>query len=311
MLDWAKITADLEHALTLDAETAVEFLKTSIADSDTRDLVQGLLERARPAQAFMQTSAAGAPAPRPTPQLKAKTRIDHWEIEDLIGKGGMGEVYRASRADGLYEQTVALKLIHGTSAGRIERFKQERQRLARLEHPNIARIVDGGTSPDGRAYLAMEYVKGETIDAYVRSKELELAEKLDLFRALCGAVSHAHSQLILHRDIKPENVLVDAQGQVRLIDLGIASGLDDDATQMIAPTLRSAAPEQLEGQIESVQTAIFVLGVLLHRLCTDQLPERLADGGMAQPACIRRIETNGFSRVPPQGPLSRINSIAC
>ncbi len=281
MLDWAKITADLEHALTLDAETAVEFLKTSIADSDTRDLVQGLLERARPAQAFMKTSAAGAAAPSPTAQLPAKTRIDHWEIEDLIGKGGMGEVYRASRADGLYEQTVALKLIHGMSAGRIERFKQERQRLARLEHPNIARIVDGGTAPVGRAYLAMEYVQGETIDRYVRSKNLELAEKLDLFRALCRAVSYAHSQLILHRDIKPENVLVDAQGQVRLIDFGIASGLDDDEAQMIALTLRSAAPEQLEGRIESVQTDIFALGVLLHRLCTDEFPERLADGGMA------------------------------
>ena len=280
MLDWAKITADLEHALTLDAESAVDFLNTSIADSNTREMMEGLLERARSNQGFMQTSAPEGSLSNSAAPLEAQTRINQWEVEELIGKGGMGEVYKARRADGLYEQTVALKLIHGASAGRIERFKRERQRLARLEHPNIARIVDGGTSPDGRAYLAMEYVQGEAIDAYVQSKSLSLFEKLELFRSLCGAVSHAHSQLVLHRDIKPENVLVDNHGQVRLIDFGIASTLDDDEAHMIALTLRSAAPEQLEGGIESVQTDIFGLGVLLHRLCTEKYPERIADGGM-------------------------------
>ncbi|MEO1323918.1 MAG: serine/threonine-protein kinase, partial [Pseudomonadota bacterium] len=183
--------------------------------------------------------------------------------------------------DGLYDQTVALKLIHGANASRIARFTQERQRLARLEHPNIARIVDGGTAPDGRAYMAMEYVDGETIDSYLKSKSLDLPQTLSLFRALCRAVSHAHSQLILHRDIKPENVLVDAQDQVRLIDFGIASGLDHDDAQVMALTLSSAAPEQLEGQAESVQTDVFALGVLLHRLCTQQAPERLSNGGMS------------------------------
>lgn len=284
MRDWAKITSDLEHALTLDGANAVEFLNTSISDAETRDLMQGLLARARPMQAFMQTSAPEAAMPKRTVRLKAETRIDQWEIEDLIGKGGMGEVYRARRADGLYDQTVALKLIHGSSAARITRFEQERQRLARLEHPNIARIVDGGTASDGRAYLVMEYVRGVTIDTYVKSEKLSSDQKLELFRDLCGAVSHAHSQLILHRDIKPDNVLVDAQGQVRLIDFGIASDLDEGEAQMMALTLRSAAPEQLEGQVESVQTDVFALGVLLHQLCTDKFPERLADGGMTPDA---------------------------
>ena len=281
MLDWAKVTSDLEHALTLDAESAAEFLKSSIVDPETRVLVQSLLDRSRPKQAFMQTSAPEPASSKPAEQLQVKARIDHWEIEEHIGKGGMGEVYRARRADGLYEQTVALKLMHGTSAPRIKRFQQERQRLARLEHPNIARIVDGGTSADGRAYLVMEFVQGTTIDAYVEANELENKEKLELFRSLCGAVSHAHSQLILHRDIKPENVLVDTQGQVRLIDFGIASGLDEDEAQMMALTVSSAAPEQLEGRLETVQTDVFALGVLLHRLCAGAFPERLSNGGMA------------------------------
>ncbi|MEL7285859.1 MAG: serine/threonine-protein kinase, partial [Pseudomonadota bacterium] len=265
MPDWAKITADLEHALTLDANNARAFLETSVTDAEARDLVQGLFQRARPGRGFMQTSSPGDETPHPTPELTSKTRIDQWEIDTLIGKGGMGEVYRAHRADGLYDQTVALKLIHGANASRIARFTQERQRLARLEHPNIARIVDGGTAPDGRAYMAMEYVDGETIESYLKSKSLGLPQTLSLFRALCRAVSHAHSQLILHRDIKPENVLVDAQDQVRLIDFGIASGLDHDDAQVMALTLSSAAPEQLEGQAESVQTDVFALGVLLHR----------------------------------------------
>ncbi|MEL7101694.1 MAG: serine/threonine-protein kinase [Pseudomonadota bacterium] len=281
MLDWAKITSNLEHALTLDTESAAEFLKSSIVDLETRVLVQSLLDRSRPKQAFMQTSAPEAVSPKPAEQLQSKARIDHWEIEEHIGKGGMGEVYRARRADGLYEQTVALKLIHGTSAPRIKRFQQERQRLARLQHPNIARIVDGGTSADGRAYLVMEFVQGTTIDAYVEANELENKDKLELFRSLCGAVSHAHSQLILHRDIKPENVLVDAQGQVRLIDFGIASGLDEDEAEMMALTVSSAAPEQLEGRLETVQTDIFALGIMLHRLCAGVFPERLSNGGMA------------------------------
>lgn len=280
MVDWAKITADLEYALTLDAEAAAEFLNASVADTESRDLTRGLLARARPTRVFMQTSSVEQTPPSQAVSLQSETRIDHWEIEDLIGKGGMGEVYKARRADGLYEQTIALKLIHNTGVLRTKQFKQERQRLARLEHPNIARIVDGGTAPDGRAYLAMEYVRGETIQEYVNANNLGVKEILDLFRSLCGAVSYAHSQLVLHRDIKTENVLVDARGHVRLIDFGIATGLDDDEAQILAFTIHSAAPEQLEGRPESVQTDVFALGVLLHRLVTQRFPERRNDGGM-------------------------------
>ncbi len=233
----------------------------------------------------MQTASERAPPPAgelaPSDTgLAAGTRIGVWEIGALIGRGGMGEVYRARRSDGLYDQTVALKLIHGASAARSARFDRERRRLARMEHPGIARIVDGGEAPDGRAFLAMEYVDGAPMHEHTRGAGLDRRAILHLFVQLCRAVSHAHNRLILHRDIKAENVLVDRDGQVRLIDFGIASDLESDDSEGMALTLASAAPEQLRGEPVTVQTDIFALGVLLHHLLADRLPERRADGGM-------------------------------
>jgi tetratricopeptide (TPR) repeat protein/predicted Ser/Thr protein kinase len=287
MTDWAKLTSGLEHALTLDEGAAQAFLEATIEGDDTLNLARRLLARSKPVGGFMQTGGFGdgnEEESAATNELPQGTRIDVWELQGLVGQGGMGQVYRARRADGLYEQTVALKIISRDSALGNARFQNERRRLAQLEHPGIARIVDGGFTPDGRGYMAMEFVDGRPIDDHASHAGLSRDARFSLFERLCSAVSHAHARLILHRDIKPENVLVDGSGQVRLIDFGIASELGQGDQQGPALTISSAAPEQLKGEPVSVQTDIFALGVLLHRLLTGAFPQRQADGGMAPDA---------------------------
>lgn len=283
MTDWAKLTTGLEHALTLDEAGAAAFLDTRFTDEPTRELAQHLLARSRKSRGFMMTSAPGTPTEeivQDADGLSEGTRIGVWELQELIGRGGMGEVYRARRADGLYDQVVALKLIHGHSELRAARFEQERRRLALMAHPGIARILDGGTAPDGRAFMAMDLVDGQPIDRHAERAALDRSTRIRLFAELCSAVSHAHSRLILHRDIKPENVLVDDSGKVRLIDFGIASSLEGEEEIRAPLTLSSAAPEQLKGEPVSVQTDVFALGVLLHQLLAGARPSRTSDGGM-------------------------------
>lgn len=277
MVDWARITADVERALTLDAEARAGFLDT-LAGQDEEAAVARLLQRARPATGFLATSAPGALPGDET--LKSGTRIGPWQVEAHLGRGGMGDVYRANRADGLYDQTVALKLIQGLSPARAALFDAERRRLALMDHPGIARIIDGGAGADGRPYMAMDYVDGTPITEYAKERSLPRAARLALFRAVCEAVSHAHGKLILHRDIKSENVLVDRAGNPRLIDFGIASDLEDETRSGGPLTLATAAPEQLKGEPVSVQTDVFALGVLLHELLTGERPRRTRDGGM-------------------------------
>jgi eukaryotic-like serine/threonine-protein kinase len=287
MTDWAKLTLGLEHALTLDAGAAQAFLEANIGDDDTLDLARRLLARSKPGGGFMQTAgqADGLHGEDEAAEILVDgSRIDVWELQGLVGQGGMGQVYRARRADGLYDQTVALKIISRQSRIGDARFENERRRLAQLEHPGIARIVDGGVTPDGRGYMAMEFVDGSPIDRHASKAGHGREARLSLFERLCSAVSHAHARLVLHRDIKPENVLVDAAGQVRLIDFGISSGLGEDDEEGPALTISSAAPEQLKGEHVSVQTDIFALGVLLHRLLTGTFPKRQADGSMAPDA---------------------------
>ena len=147
--------------------------------------------------------------------------LGHYKIVRLLGKGGMGEVYQAKRADGLYEQTVAIKVMQGLSPSRAALFDVEWQRLALMNHPGIARIIDGGTSADGRLFMAMEFIDGQAITEYIAHNNLSLKSRLVMFLHLCNAVEHAHSQLVLHRDIKAQNVLVNQQGKPCLIDFGI------------------------------------------------------------------------------------------
>ncbi|MEO1321093.1 MAG: serine/threonine-protein kinase, partial [Pseudomonadota bacterium] len=246
-------------------------------DSEQLAAANRLVARMAPA-GFMRTSLPGADD-APEPALGSGQKVGPWRIDALIGRGGMGEVYRAERADGRYEQTVALKLMQGAAPS--DSFDAERRRLALMEHPGIARIVDGGETDDHRPYMAMEYVDGAPIDAYVRDAQLGRSERLALFRRVCQAVRHAHNKLILHRDLKSQNILVDSRGQPRLIDFGIASSLEENAEGAGPLTLAWAAPEQLRGEALSAQTDVFALGILLHLLISDMRPEREPDGGMS------------------------------
>ncbi|MBL0173588.1 MAG: serine/threonine protein kinase [Gemmatimonadaceae bacterium] len=215
--------------------------------------------------------------------LPAGTRVGAWRIGDPIGHGGMGEVYRASRADGDFSQTVAIKVmrhdVRGVAA--LRRFRTERMLLARLSHPNISAIVDGGTAPDGRPFLAMQFVDGVPITRYCDEHHLDLDSRLRLFTTVAHAVHHAHVRLIVHRDIKPSNILVSTDGRPVLLDFGIAKLLDrndaaPDRTQtshrLLTP--EHAAPEQVRGEPVSTATDVYGLGVLLFELVTGVRPFR-------------------------------------
>jgi eukaryotic-like serine/threonine-protein kinase len=210
--------------------------------------------------------------------------IGPYRLVSPIGEGGMGQVWLAVRADGLYERRVALKLLRPGlgDVGLHARFTRERQILARLGHAHIARLLDAGISADGQPYLALDYVRGDPITDYARARNLDLRARLTLFQQVCGAVSHAHSNLVVHRDLKPSNILVTSAGEVCLLDFGIAKILDQEAqvaditrTGSRAFTLHYAAPEQLRGEVITTMTDVYALGVVLYELLTDSRPYEL------------------------------------
>jgi eukaryotic-like serine/threonine-protein kinase len=207
-------------------------------------------------------------------------RVGAYKIISQLGTGGMGEVYRAVRADGQYTKEVAVKLVRsGFDTGSvIERFRNERQILASLDHPNIARLVDGGTSEEGVPFLVMELIEGEPIDAYCNRRKLTVTERLKLFQQACSAVQYAHQRLVIHRDIKPGNILVTNEGSLKLLDFGIAKILapvDDAQTALTltqAMTPEYASPEQIRGETITTATDVYSLGVVLYRLMTGHSP---------------------------------------
>ena len=281
MLDWGVISDHIEHGQTLSVEDlVVEISRIHENEPNVASELTRYFTRTGRLGNFMQTSISNAD--QQSQRLENGTLIDHWRIVDFVGAGGMGNVYRAERSDGLYEQTAALKIINSDDPASCARFDKERQRLASLEHPGISRIIDGGTTDNGQPYMVMEYVDGEDIDIYSRSKGLDRLQILELFSSLCGAVAHAHSKLILHHDIKSSNVLVDATGDVRLIDFGIASVINEESDRFDGPmTIAYAPPEQLMRGHPSVGSDIFALGTLLYHLLTGKLPKRNSDGSVS------------------------------
>ncbi len=212
-------------------------------------------------------------------------RVGAYEIVAVLGRGGMGSVYRARRVDAEYDKEVAVKLVaRGYEADFVlQRLRAERQILANLEHPNIARLIDGGATDDGSPYLVMEFVDGEPIDRYVEQRALAIRDRLRLFRDVCAAVSYAHQRLVVHRDLKPSNILVTSDGSVKLLDFGIAKLLQPATGEVLpAPTITLlqaltpgyASPEQILGRAITTASDVYSLGVLLYVLLTGRSPYR-------------------------------------
>lgn len=218
-------------------------------------------------------------------------RIGAYRLLREIGRGGLGTVYLAARADDAYQKEVAIKLLRRglDTEDILRRFRNERQILADLDHPNIARLIDGGTSDDGLPYFVMEYVEGESILAYCDAHQLSTAERLNLFRKVCAAVTYAHQHLVIHRDLKPSNILVTAEGEPKLLDFGIAKLLSAETelyTQTI-PMLRVmtpeyASPEQITGGSITTTSDVYSSGVLLFELLTGERPYRLTTHAQAE-----------------------------
>jgi tetratricopeptide (TPR) repeat protein len=301
--DWLRV----KHitALALEHPEAEREHFVTDACGDHRELeadVRSLLASTIRAAGLYETAAFdGAPAllsmaARP-PALSDGARVGSYRIVREIGRGGMGTVFLAERADDAYRQRVALKVaLEVRSPDVLARFREERQILATLEHPNIARLLDGGTTPDGLPFLVMEYVEGAPVDGYAAAHQLAIADRIALFRVVCEAVDYAHRHLIVHRDIKPSNILVQ-QGVPKLLDFGIAQLLDATAPaldgglagpewQRLTPEY--ASPEQLKRQPVTTATDVYALGVLLYRLLTHRSPYQLNDDtpqALAQAIC--------------------------
>jgi eukaryotic-like serine/threonine-protein kinase len=226
----------------------------------------------------------GAVDPLPVVSLEGQ-RLGPWLVERLIGSGGMGQVWLARRTDGLYDGRAAIKLMRlaVVDPGANERFAREGRLLGRLNHPNIARLLDAGVTPSGERYLVLEYVDGERIDRWCDEHRLTVAQRVELLIGVCKAVAHAHENLVVHRDLKPSNIFVTADGDVKLLDFGVAKLIEDggqsadagtDLTRAAGPALTPeyAAPEQLEGGAISTATDVFGLGVVLYELLSGSRP---------------------------------------
>ncbi len=201
--------------------------------------------------------------------------VASFRVVELVGRGGMGTVYRAVRSDGRFDQEVAMKLLHRTAEGTegVERFRRERQILARLRHPGIATLLDGGLASDGTPFLVMELIAGEPIDRYCEARRLSATGRVEMIRQVCRALAYAHGQLVVHRDIKPANVLVEEGGHARLLDFGIAKLVEEEGTEdpLTRPGDRAltpefAAPEQLLGGPVTTASDVYGVGLLLYRL---------------------------------------------
>ncbi len=283
--DWPQLFALFERIVEAPPGERARLLAEATFDRpDLREHLQRLLELdasgADPAARVADWRALWADT-RSAAALPQ--RIGAWRIVRELGAGGMGRVFLAERADGEYEQQVALKVIGGefTSDAAVARFLAERRILARLDHPGIASLVDGGVGEDARPWFAMQFVEGVELPTHCRQHALGLEARLRLMIAVCEAVAYAHRQLVVHCDLKPSNVLVDCNGQPRLLDFGIARllGADDapHATQTRALTPGYAAPEQLAGKPVGVATDVYALGVMLHELLVGARPSASCD----------------------------------
>jgi eukaryotic-like serine/threonine-protein kinase len=298
----------IDKALTLQPQDRVRFIHDACGkDTSLKTEVIGMLKSIDNSESFWedwrrwseQQLKAIINNPPADDQERTGEIVGSWRLLKILGEGGMGIVYRAERADGSYKQQVALKLLrriyrqNDLNASSIHRFKMERQILAQLEHPNIARLYDGGYTEDGLPWLAMEYIDGLPLLEWCREHNSSLNQRIDLFLKICDALRYAHKNLIVHRDLKPDNILVTREGEVKILDFGIAKLLNEetapdqkDLTQagLRAMSLYHAAPEQLTGEQITTATDVYGLGLLLYELIAGVYPFKL-DG-----LTVRQIE---------------------
>lgn len=283
---WEKVKEVLQETLSLEKPERKSFLDKSEICVEVRKEIESLLEYEEEAQSLMHLSAIEFSKyffyaeDEDAKNAVVGQRIGIYEIVKELGFGGMGAVYLATRTDGKFEQKAALKLLrreYNTERIRLN-FRREKEILATLSHPNIARLLDAGTTDDGVPYLVMEYIEGEPIDAFCRNRKYSLYSRLKLFNKVCDAVGFAHRSLVVHRDIKPSNIIVTAEGIPKLLDFGISKLLDsklnaaDAITMLGAMTPEYASPEQIRGESVTTATDIYSLGVVLFKILTEKFP---------------------------------------
>jgi len=282
-LRWGGLESRLDGLLDLDTHERVAALAdVARQDPEAARVLAGRLESIEGSRGFME--------PREDPAAPARgQQVGAWRLRHSLGRGGMGEVWLGMRDDGAFQKNVAVKFIRFDRPRMHERLVQERQVLARLEHPNIARLLDGGIDALGRPYLVAEFIDGRALDRWCVERAPPLDARLAVFRQIAEAVAYAHANLVVHRDLKAANTIVDAQGHAKLLDFGIAKLLDEEAgaTAEHALSPDCAAPEQVTGAPITTRTDIYALGALLYQLLTGRTP--LGDSNLPLADVVRRV----------------------
>lgn len=314
---WRTIKSIFHTAMERPADERGDYLAAACgADAALRAEVDSLLSHHAADDGFIEPPAPGSVA-KAFENAETHARIGHrvgaYELLRLLGAGGMGHVYLARRADGQYDKLVAIKLIRRAVEHEElrKRFQNEQKALAALDHPNIARLLDGGVTADGHSYLVMEYIEGKPIDEYCDEEGLVVEKRLEIFRSVCAAVHYAHQRLVIHRDLKPANILVTADGTPKLLDFGIAKLLDEASSEAAPQTMglsvpfltpEYASPEQIRGEAITTASDIYALGVILYELLTGRRPYRVTS--RAQHELARQICT-----VEPARPSTAVGEI--
>lgn len=285
--EWSTVKEILSGALECPPVERSAFLEKACGrDPALRRRVDALIEADERAWSMLEAPAAASSSLAALRLPVAGERVGAYELLSELGHGGMGVVFLARRADDQFEKKVAIKLARSGIAGDSleRRFRAERQIVAGLDHPNIARLLDGGSTPDGRLYFVMEYVEGQPLTRWCQAHPLGTRERLEIFLEVCAAVQYAHQHLVVHRDLKPANILVTEQGKVKLLDFGIAKLVDPDPSGEAAErtgtlfrllTPDYASPEQVRGELISTSTDVYALGVVLYELLTGERPYRV------------------------------------
>ena len=323
MNNWEQISSIVDRALDLEPDEQLAFVQDVCGDDDALkanvihflDSIEpsdGLWDKMVESGSVLVNEITSSDVDIDnTPLFSPLKQAGPYRVIELIARGGMGNVYLAERSDGQFDRTVAIKILRHelSSKSHVDRFSAERNILSGLEHPNIARLYDGGITDDNRPYLVMEYVDGVPITTYCKKNSCTLNEKLELFKQVCKAVEYAHRNLIVHRDLKPDNILVKQDGTVKILDFGIAKILDEELTpdklvqtkeNLHMLSIQYAAPEQVTLEKITTATDVYALGLLLYEMITGRPPFDLKGKNLKEAEQTIRFEI-------PEKPSARIS----